>query len=70
MYNLGCEYPESMTFFLKIRQRVERLSEIVFMVVVKISLQLVMLPPCIVSFGVYFFTDSGSVSFQLPILIW
>lgn len=66
----GCAHPKSRKFFLKICQQTERLSEIIFMVVQKIPLQLVMLPKFIVSFGVYFITNSGSSSFQLPFPMW
>lgn len=67
---LGSEYPESRRFFLKTVQQVERVCEIVFMVLLKIQLQLFMLPKCIASYCAYFFTDSGADSFQLPCPMW
>lgn len=42
----------------------------VFTVVMKIAVQIVVLPKCFVSFVVYFGTDAGSDSFQLPYPIW
>lgn len=61
---------ETKAIALKNIQRVERLSEITFTVVMKVIVQCMALPKCIVSFGVYFFTDSGSDSFQLPFPLW
>lgn len=68
--SLECKDPQSKAIFLKSSQLVERLSEIVFTVLVKVVVQCSVLPQCIVSFGVYFITDSGSESFQLPVPFW
>lgn len=68
--NSGCKYPKSRRFFIKINRQVELLCEYVFTVVVKIALQFVMLPKCIGSYAIYFITDSGRDSFQLPIPLW
>lgn len=70
MQSTGSKYPKSEAFFWKINQQVERLCEIVFMVVVNIPLQCLMLPRSIISFSAYFFTDSGSDAFKLPIPLW
>lgn len=67
---LGCKYPKSRRFFLKTRRQVERLSDVVFKAVIKIAVQFLMLPKCLVSYGVYFMTDSGSDSFELPVPMW
>lgn len=69
-FTSGCKYPISEAFFFKANQQIERLSEIVFMAMLKVLLQLLLLPKCIASFGIYFTTDSGSDSFQLPIPLW
>lgn len=66
----GCKYRKSEAFFFKTNQQVERLSEVVFTLLVKIALQCLMLPKCIVSFGTYFATDSGNDSFELPVPLW
>lgn len=66
----GCEYPRAEELFLKTNQRVERLSEIVFTAYLKILVQFVMLPKCIVSFCLYFIVDRGRDSFYLPIVLW
>lgn len=67
---LGWNIPKSRRFFLKRGRRTERLSEMIFMVVMKILVQLVMLPKIITSYCVYFLTDLGSDSFQLPLPMW
>ena len=66
----GCKYPKSMRFYVKISEQIERSNQIVSMVMMKISLQILMLPKFIVSFGTYLLTDSGSDSFKLPFPMW
>lgn len=68
--NLECKYPESRASILKTNQQVERLTEIIFTLVMKISLQLQMLPKSIACYAVYFMTESGSDSFDLPFPVW
>lgn len=70
LWVLGYAYPKSDALFLKTNLQVEQLCEFIFTLLVKILLQIVMLPKCIGSFGVYFFTDSGRDSFELPIPSW
>lgn len=70
---LECKHSKSRHFFLKTNQQVEQLSEIVFMMVVKIALQLVMLPKSLVSYGIYFFSASNDLEngpFQMPVPLW
>lgn len=69
-FPLGCKHRKSEAFFRNVNQQVERLSESVFIVSMKILIQIVLLPKCVVSYGVYFFTESQSDSFQLSIPIW
>lgn len=68
--NSGRKYPESSRFFLKISHQIEQLSELVFIAVVEVALQCYMLPKLIVSYAVYFITDTGADSFQLPLPLW
>lgn len=56
---LGCKYPKSRRFFMETSEKIERLSKIVFMLVVKIIVQFVMIPKCVVSFAVYFISDAA-----------
>lgn len=67
---LGCKYRQSKALFLKTTQQVEQMSEFFFMLTVKVTLQLVLLPKVVVSFGTYFITDAGNDSFQLPYPMW
>lgn len=67
---VGCKYPKSRRFFWRINRQVEQLSEIIFKVIVKIALQCLMLPRSIASYSIYFFTDAGIESFQLPFTMW
>lgn len=66
----GCKYRKSEAFFFKISEQIEQLSEIIFAVFVKVILQCIMLPKCFASFGIYYITDAGSDSFQLPFPTW
>lgn len=66
----GQNDPKSMALFSKTNQQVERFSEIIYMLGMKVILQCVMLPKIIVSYAIYFITDSGSDAFQLPIPLW
>lgn len=66
----GCKYAKSKQFFLKTNRQVERLSEIVITLIVKIVVQIMMLPKAIISFATYFATGSGSESFEIPYPMW
>lgn len=70
VFILGCKYPQSEAFFMKANRQVERLTEIIFIGIVKIALQLIMLSKAFICFGIYFTTDSGSDSFDLPFPMW
>lgn len=67
---LGSRYPKSERLFLKTNQQVERMSEIVFMVMMKIALPIFLLPTCIISFSRYFFIDSRTDSFKSTFPMW
>lgn len=64
------KHSKSRILFLKTIHQVEQMSEIVFMVVVKVALQLVMLPKSIASYSIYFFSDLGDDPFQIPVPLW
>lgn len=66
----GCEYPASEALFFETNQQVEKFTEIILMLFTKIILHCLVLSKCAVSFGVYFITDVGSDSFQLPFPMW
>lgn len=70
VYSLGRKHTKSEAFFFETGQRVERLSEQVFTVVLKFLLQFLILPNCAASFSIYFITDSGRESFRAPVPMW
>lgn len=67
---LGAKYPKSKKFLMKTVQQIELVGEMSYLLMIKILLQLVMLPKCIVSYCAYFISDSGRDSFQLPYPFW
>lgn len=67
---LGCKSRKSNALFSKAGCQVERFSQVVFMVMMKVALQCSMLPKCVISLGIYYLTDSGSDSFELPYPMW
>lgn len=67
---LGCKNRKANALYVKTCSQIERLSKFIFMGMMKVALQCSILPKCIVSFGVYFFTDSGGDSFALPYPMW
>lgn len=69
-YDLGRKYAKSEALFFETSQQVERLSEIVFTVLMKVAVPCFILPKCIVIFVVYFTTDLESDLFQLPYPLW
>lgn len=69
-FALGSKYPKSRKLFRKMSRQIDRLSEIVFTLLVKIGLQLIILTICAVSFASYFGTDAGSDAFQLSFPMW
>lgn len=64
------EQPKSMEHFSKMNAHIELASKISFVGLIKVSLKFMILPKCLISIGVYVFTDSGSDSFELPIPMW
>lgn len=70
LHFLGSKYSKSDSSFSQTNEQIERLSEIIFTVSVKVILQLMMLPKIFVSFAVYLITNAGSDAFQLPFPMW
>lgn len=64
------EYPASKKSFIKINHLVEKCSETIYFAVVKVSPQCVIYPKFIISYMLYFATDLGRDSFELPFPIW
>lgn len=64
------KYSASQSIFKEANQRVEKLSNIVFFLMVKITPGVVFLPSFIYSFIIYFAIDSENDPFTLPISFW
>lgn len=60
---------KSKRIYKKTDQLVEKLSDIGFFIIAKVSPVLWMTPKTIISYYIYFTTDSGSDSFILPQLM-
>lgn len=62
--------PESNGIFSKANQQVEKMSKIIFYVVIKILVHCFMMPRFIISFFIYFTTKSVNDTLELPIPMW
>lgn len=60
----SCEMYEKTVRF------VEKLSETMYVVMIKLLLPTLLLPKAILSYFIYFTTDAGSAAFQLPLPTW
>ena len=68
---LGCRKRlKSRLLFFETNRKVEKLSEMIVFVIMKIALQCSILPKCIASIVDYFITDLGRDSFELPFPFW
>lgn len=67
---LGIKYSESKTIYNETNQLAEKLSKIIYLVIVKISIPCLVLPKIIVCFIAYYATDSGNDAFELPLPMW
>lgn len=66
----GQEYPESKAIYEQTNQRIEKYSEIIYVVVVKVTPVCFVVPKCMGSLLMYFLTDLGSEALKLPIPMW
>lgn len=55
----------SKTMYSKVNEKIERVSEIVYFVLVKLNVLACILPPLITTMVNYYIFDLGDVSFQL-----
>lgn len=67
---LGSKNPTSKCQFGRTAQKIEKATEIVEFVFLKIIVPCLTLPRLISSFLVYLITDLGNDAFVLPIPIW
>lgn len=68
--NLGLKYEESRVMYEETNNLMEKLSEIVELMVVGVCLPGFVIPRIIVSYFKYFTTDLGDDAFDLSIPMW
>lgn len=67
---LGLENPTSKVIYVETDQRVEKICQILDVVMVHVLPQCLIWPTFVMSFVIYFTTNFGSDAFQLPIPLW
>lgn len=68
--NLGLEHTSPKIMYEKTNQLAEKISEILYFLIVKVSVPGLVLPRAALSYFVYYTTDARSDAFQLPIPTW
>lgn len=66
----GAENPKSTKMYENNVHLVEKVSEIIYFIAINIGVPGFLLPKLIVSYFVYFTTDSGRDAFELPFDMW
>ena len=66
----GLKYPASKVMHEEANDFVEKLSEIICFIMIKLGVPTFILPKVIYSFFVYFTTDAGGDAFELPYPVW
>lgn len=67
---LALEYPSSALIFNKAIQSEQKLYEIIFFVMMKLTPVCVYVPWCIYTYFIYFYGDAQSNVFELPFPMW
>lgn len=67
---LGIQFDESGPMYQKTGRQVEKLTEILFFVIVKIMPQCLVLLKCITRYFVYFTSGFNNDAFELPFPMW
>lgn len=67
---LGLDYSESVAIYAEVHQRIEKCSETLYFLVVKVMPACVLLPKCLTCLYNYFTTDLGSEALVLPFPMW
>lgn len=66
----GSTYPGSKALYNEMNQQIEKWSEIIDFAAAKMTPICLILPKSFVCFIIYFATDLGSDSFDLPLPMW
>lgn len=68
MFFLGLtKNPAYRSKYEKINQLVEKLSEIIYFIAIKLGVAGLVLPKSVISYFLYFTTDAGAEAFELPL---
>lgn len=67
---LGLKYPRSKAMYEKTNRLVEKISKFISFVIVYVSIPAFVLPKAIYCLFIYYTTDLGPDSFELPIPTW
>lgn len=62
--------PASRAKLKKTNQLIEKLCETFYFAVIKAGIPALMLPKAIISYTIYYTTDAGAASFELPFAAW
>lgn len=66
----GLDYPESMALYVVANERIEKISEFLYFIVLKVAPPCVIFPKLFASLHAYSTTDLGSEAFKLPLPMW
>lgn len=68
--NLGLKRPILRAMYKNTRKNSEKVSKIVYFLIVHLAIPFVVLPRAILCYAIYYITDAGSDAFELPIPTW
>lgn len=66
----GMENPSSKSIYEKANERIEKITEFIFFVSVKVSPIFIMIPYFFTSYFFYFTLDLGKEAFRMPYPLW
>lgn len=66
IFVIGSEHPEMKVMYIEVNRQVEKLSDIAYLVMVKVTPVCLILPKIVISVFVYFTTDLGYDALELP----
>lgn len=67
---VGLEIPKSKLIYIEVNEKIEKQTGMLYIALLKVTLPATMLPNFILSFLIYFTTDSESQAFLLVFPIW
>lgn len=67
---LGSKYPKSKTMYKKANQLAEQLSKLANFALVYVSVPVILFPKAIMSYFIYYTTDTGPSAFEVSFSVW